>query len=421
MNLLPSSYTQLSHTDRNYHSILLQARSLKAQLFRYEENIATTSQFDPLVYTSSNAAEHPIVIDTGASCSITPTISDFDGCIKTSSVDGLNQLSGRTPVVGEGQITWQIEDVAGTKHSIGTYAYYVPSASIRLFSPQIYINEAGKGKLVLARSGVTFTLKCGTILKFPLNRQSNLPFMLTMKALNAHRHRQCSHFQAFHLSVTLFQAPLIQYTAHNGSQHAFNSLTTRSVLCRDNFNLHPFQQELLLWHCRLGHANFQRIQSLLSPPSQTKGAQSCGELPLLLVTPSLKGTSNCKPPRCEACQYAKQKRTTPLNIKHPSPDVEEGALTRNQLRPGDRASCDQYISTTLGRLSHTQGKEAKSSQLVGGTMFVNHATNFIFHRHQVNLTAAESVRSKHACERLFQEHGSTIRHYASDNHPFSSK
>ena len=421
MNLLPPSYTRLSHSDPSYHSILLQARSLKAQLFRYEENMATTSQLDPLVYTSSNATEHPIVIDTGASCSITPTISDFDGKLTKSSVAGLNQLSGSTPVVGEGQITWRIEDVKGTKRNISTHAYYVPSASIRLFSPQTYINESGKGKLTLDCSGAAFTLKCGTTLNFPINGQSNLPFMLTTKALSEHRRRKCSHFQAFHLSNTLFQAPLLQFNGNNGSRYAFNSLTTRSVLRRDNFNLHPFQQELLLWHCRLGHADFQRIQTLLSHPSQPKGAQSRGELSLPLITPSLKGSSNCKPPRCEACQYAKQKRTTPLSVKHPSPDAEEGALTRNQLRPGDRVSCDQYISTTLGRLPHTQGKEAKSSQLVGGTMFVDHASNFIFHRHQVNLTAAESVRSKHACERLFREHGSIIRHYVSDNHPFSSK
>jgi hypothetical protein len=79
------------------------------------------------------------------------------------------------------------------------------------------------------------------------------------------------------------------------------------------------------------------------------------------------------------------------------------------------------MSTTHGRLIHTHGKEDKSNQLVGGTIFVDHATNYIFHRHQVNLTAAASVHSKHACEDHFLQHGVRIRHYVSDNHPFTSK
>ena len=96
-------------------------------------------------------------------------------------------------------------------------------------------------------------------------------------------------------------------------------------------------------------------------------------------------------------------------------------LSIGKIDPGDCISCDQYMSTTLGRLSHTLGKEDKSRQLVGGTMFVDHATNFIFHRHQANLTSAESIRSKHLLEAQLLDHGVVPHHFSSDNHPFTSK
>jgi hypothetical protein len=418
----PTRYSAVPKGTLSYKRILLQARGLKAQFFNYDDHL-TTPLLEPFIYTSSNPSELPIVIDTGASCSITPVISDFNDKLEKPDIPGLNQLTGQATVVGQGNITWKVEDMYGTKRDISTKAYYVPSASIRLFSPQVYIGNNSTAQLVLDRTGAKFRLKCGTDLRFPLNNSSNLPFMLTTAALNQNRRKQQrNHFVSFQLYGSIpQQSPLIHFGTDATSLSAYTSLTTRSVIHRDNFNLHPFQRELLLWHCRLGHADLQRIQSILSRPSQPKGSSNRGELFRQLVTPSFQGASSCCLPQCEACQYAKQKRVTPTNPKHPSSNYEEGVLSRNQLHPGDRVSCDQYMSTTHGRLIHTHGKEDKSNQLVGETIFVDHATNYIFHRHQVNLTAATSVHSKHACEDHFLQHGVRICHYVSDNHPFSSK
>ena len=84
-------------------------------------------------------------------------------------------------------------------------------------------------------------------------------------------------------------------------------------------------------------------------------------------------------------------------------------------------SCDQYQSTTRGRLQHTRGKERDSQKLVGGTIFVDHATKFVFTNHQTQLTATATVESKHACEREFESMGVHIRQYSADNHPFRAK
>jgi hypothetical protein len=99
----------------------------------------------------------------------------------------------------------------------------------------------------------------------------------------------------------------------------------------------------------------------------------------------------------------------------------KGVLTAGDHYPGDTISCDQYMSPSKRRLIHTRGKESSSQQYVCGTIFVDHATNFLFNNHQVNLTAESTVASKHKCESLFDEFGVQIKQYAAINHPFRSK
>jgi hypothetical protein len=104
-----------------------------------------------------------------------------------------------------------------------------------------------------------------------------------------------------------------------------------------------------------------------------------------------------------------------------SPQDLEGVLTNGDLLPGDKISCNQYMSSSKGRLLHTKGPESSSKQYVGGTIFIDHATNFLFTNHRINLTASSTVESKHQCESKFDEFGIRIKQYAADNHPFPSK
>ena len=61
------------------------------------------------------------------------------------------------------------------------------------------------------------------------------------------------------------------------------------------------------------------------------------------------------------------------------------------------------MSPTEGRLIYTRGKESSMKQLCGGTIFVDHATNYIFNNHQSNLTAATTVKIKHKYESKVDE------------------
>jgi hypothetical protein len=403
--LFDSSYHRLDPSSTIFASILIQAHHLKSQVFHYDTTFNNNTDSTPEIYVSSRNDELPIVIDTGASGSISPIASDFVNGIHKADLQTLKQVNGTTPVCGEGPVHWKIEDIDGIRRTISTDAYYVPDATIRLFSPQVYIGNNKTSNLLIDHNGTHFTLKCGTVLRFPINKSNNLPFMLTEASL---RLQQKSHLVS---TINLLS---------NKSKSTYTSLIDRSVFNRDNFNLNPAQQELLKRHCQWCHCDMNRVRMILARPHQPKGSESRGETIRQIVVPSVTGTSVCPTFCCTACQYAKQKRKTPDSTVETKNTDLEGALTRGDLNPGDKVSCDQYMSPSKGRLIHTKGLESTSKQYVGGTIFIDHATNFLFVNHQVNLTAASTVESKHKCESKFDEFGVQIKQYNADNHPFRS-
>eukprot|EP00536_Pseudo-nitzschia_multiseries_P012741 jgi/Psemu1/290472/fgenesh1_pg.504_\ len=135
------------------------------------------------IFMSTKSTELPIVINTGASLSISPTLTNFFTILKSPRCKGLKQLHGETEVVGEGITAWDIEDVHSVCRRIETTGYYVPQASICLFSPHSYIQRDSTAQFLLNGQGSFLTLKCGTTLEFQINTGSNLPFMLTEKGI----------------------------------------------------------------------------------------------------------------------------------------------------------------------------------------------------------------------------------------------
>ena len=101
--------------------------------------------------------------------------------------------------------------------------------------------------------------------------------------------------------------------------------------------------------------------------------------------------------------------------------IWESANKIEHLTPGDCVSVDQYISGLPGRLPHTAGKENKSKWYNGGTIFVDHASGYAFLRHQVALTAGETIHSKYAFEQKARSCGNVIPAYRADNVPFKSQ
>jgi hypothetical protein len=193
------------------------------------------------VYSSHKDDCVPIVIDTGASVSVTLVLTDFLGPLCPCATANLKGISGRTEVIGEGTVNWMVRYMFGNEREIITTAYYVPEASICLYSPQTYFKENKAGSLHITHDKKTLTLKDGSQLDFPY-QENNLPLMLTDE-----------HFTRKVLTVGLmFEDTTV--------------MATMDVAKEMNQNLTAPQRELMLWHQKWAHCNLGRVQTLLATP-----------------------------------------------------------------------------------------------------------------------------------------------------------
>ncbi|KAG7374494.1 reverse transcriptase RNA-dependent DNA polymerase [Nitzschia inconspicua] len=325
----------------------------------------------------------PVVVDTGASVNLTPFASDFVGPIQPPDLKSLQGLGSSSDVVGQGLVEWQIRDVFGNVKTIRTKAYLVPSAPVRLMSPQTYFREGEAGELRVDHLKAELTLHDGSVLTFPF-AENMLPYMLP-------------DWQ-----------PVVGVTLQDHSVLCDQPLIHMSVADETNQNLTSAQKELLKWHWKLGHGHFGWIQRLAS----TKNRRTILETKHSLSTAPL--------PYCAACSLAKLKRRTPPGTVggEPPPEMQ---IRAGDLQPGDCISVDQYVSAVPGRLPNTEGKELPKDKYHGGTIFVDHASSYIFLVNQISLRAGETLQSKLAFERFAHNCGHKLKSFRADNMPFNSQ
>jgi GAG-pre-integrase domain len=114
-----------------------------------------------------------------------------------------------------------------------------------------------------------------------------------------------------------------------------------SVADETNQNLNGPQKELLLWHHKLGHINFDWLQALARHGRDNPNSKRVFESKFSSI-------GNCRAPLCAACQMGKGKRRTTGAKK--VFDVNAMKLKEETLQPGDRLHIDQYKSNVTGRL-----------------------------------------------------------------------
>eukprot|EP00804_Cyclotella_cryptica_P021020 CCRYP_019781-RA/>CCRYP_019781-RA protein AED:0.29 eAED:0.09 QI:0/0/0/0.75/0/0.25/4/0/351 len=89
--------------------------------------------------------------------------------------------------------------------------------------------------------------------------------------------------------------------------------------------------------------------------------------------------------------------------------------------PGDCFSCDHYISPSPGRVVSHSGHSSTCHGYIGGTIWVDHTSQWIFHSPQDSLNAADTLRGKLLLEHEAADVGATIRSIHADNGVFNSK
>ena len=83
----------------------------------------------------------PLIIDTGASVCITPLKSDFQ--TYHPSTMKIKDLSSSNTVAGEGILCWTVVDVNGNHVTLTLPGYHIPTAEVRLLSPQLLLEQNG--------------------------------------------------------------------------------------------------------------------------------------------------------------------------------------------------------------------------------------------------------------------------------------
>ena len=348
------------------------------------------------------------MIDTGASVSITPILEDFVTPLDKKNIPEMRGVTELVQVIGTGTVEWTIRAPDNRICIIRTQAHYIPTAHIRLFSPQTYFREQSNGSFCeFDHNSITLHLKHQGCYSFPFHYMGNTPLMEPVLESVA---------RSFYPSDPQAFDPIIAgLTQHHLFDLEHRLADTQSLL-DSNHNLSPGCKELLLWHNRFAHAGFSWIQDLMRPRKNEVGERADPGF----IKARIPQAHRCAAPKCPACLLSRQHRRTPDSTRHVPNKAREMAIRTKDLNPGDCVSIDQYISGTPGRLPYTFGKEKSTAQFSGGTLFYDHASAFVFLRNQVSLQVGETLVGKRDFERLAETLGVRVRAYRADNHPFAS-
>ena len=184
----------------------------------------------------------PVVLDTGASSGLTPYRGDFISYRKVNIP--LRDVSKINHVIGVGTVAWRFKDKHGNVKIVHCQAYHLPTADIRLFSPQNYYQQeynkanGGEGFGRIGTWDLTLTFAEGERLVFPYDRRSNLP--LAQNVVVEEPALRVLHSEPFVHELT-------------------KPRLLTSVIEETNQNLTAAQKELLLKHWIYGHAMMRRI------------------------------------------------------------------------------------------------------------------------------------------------------------------
>ena len=309
----------------------------------------------------------------------------------------IKDLSSSNKVQGEGIIRWTMQDINGHPVDIELLGYHIPSADVRLLSPQVLLDTFG-GQGIMTGSGIDFALSDGNRFSASLCPRSNLP--LIPLALHPMR-----NFWNEAFGYTLPNVQAIQ--------------GVKSLLSQENTNLSSPQKELLLWHQRLSHASLDWIQMLMRDRkylSATNAESSLHSGPFI-KTKSRAPVCDVSKLKCSACLCAKASVRSPSD-QSPRPSQKKLILKTNHLLPGDCVSADHYFSPIQGRLLHTFGRERTGYTC--GSLFVDHASGKIFNFPQFSTNTTETIRTAQRLESMARDEGFNIKSYHADNGIFSS-
>lgn len=331
---------------------------------------------------------YDLIWDSGASLSISNNKDDFVGAVSMTPGQRLSGISDGLQIEGHGTVAWCFLDTKNIMRTLHLPAYYVPTCGQRLLSTASVSQVYPSGVICMNKDGATMEVDLsGTTvtIQAQIDPSNNLPTSTNylFKTLEITSAYKCTNFA---------QVPVV---------------AALSSVSPTNYNLSEAEKELLRWHFRLGHIGMRKVQFLMKT-----GVLATSESLRRLQSKSAALTNL---PRCTACQYGKQKRaTTPGKTSHVIKD-KVGAITKNNLLPGQEVSVDHFKCSTKGRLFTSMGKTSDSDMYSGGALFIDHASGYVDVQFQTQPNTHETIKSKTAFEMHCRDYGVLVQRYISDN------
>ena len=373
----------------------------------------------PVPDHSFDSDSYELVIDTGASKSITNNKKDF--IHPPTKVRGqVKGIGGLTSASYAGIVRWRIEDDIGVTHTIQVPAVYVPSSPYRILSPQQWAryreDEDGTGATALGNHLTLFWNKKKDKRKVHLDARVELFILRTTPGYNkfAHFAEQCQCDEGIHCFFAKGEEPpdpeLIptqdqtrddeRYPAMSGpfrlappshKDHEDHQDPRQEISFHDEMveekedelkGLMTEEKELLYWHYRFSHMPFGVLKRLAN----------VGILPKRLV--------NARSPACAGCLYGRATKRAKVT-KNPKGKAQGRAPVK---APGDCVSVDHMHSSTPGFIGQVKGRLTTQRYKVA-TVFVDNFSGASFVYLQRSTSRQETLEAKMAFEQWARSQG----------------
>ena len=374
---------------------------------------------------NTTRVDTPMVWDTGASIGLTPYRDDFLTYQPVNTT--VTTVGGPGKIVGVGiclfKVVANIDGGEPEFEYIPAVCYHMPSADIRLFSPQMYFGKFG-GSGCVTEHGVDMTLANGKHVHLPLDPFSGLPMFKNCSVTAEEKmvHGEQYKFEAHSISLHEFLPGISSGEMDiSPSESVFGQTCCLTVADETNQNMTEAQKELLQLHWKLC-INMHRIQELCRPVNIYDDAGNVVSVSPPVLPTKLKSTATCAHPVCMSCKLANMKVRNPKVSSSKAVESSAGVLSTDRYEPGDRISTDQFIVKTPGRLLSGFGREGPAQRFHGGTIYSDAGSRLIDVQFQVSLNAGETVMGKARFEEwIWNLAGVLAKEYHSDNGVFQSE
>jgi transposase InsO family protein len=315
----------------------------------------------------------PLILDTGASISITPFKSDFITPIWPVQHVNIKGIASGLIATGIGDVSDSfVNDAGETQELLLRNCLHVPSCAVRLICPrQIGATTGNSADGFYVTHTSTTLIVNGSPTTINYDTISQLPILFTKPGIT---------------SFLAFQETLQCYNAT--SEHASTAQPCTLTKC---------QRQKLYLHQMCAHEGFGNLNQWIRQ----------GRFPKVDTSLALEPD-----PMCPACAFGKARR-----ISH---KTHTGQISKDHIKPGDGVSSDGLESGTPGRPFTTKGSASKLCYLYV-SFWVDHASSYVYVTFHCSKAASELVRSKLEFEQFSPRFGIQIKNIRADNGVYSAQ